>query len=222
MKRLILTLAALLLVIAAFAQSAGFRYGAHFALGTSTFGPVRNLNEESKLSFNTGIAANYQFTKHFGLNMNALLASKGAKINGTILTSSGGFFGGGQQEYRYEDNYRFLYAEIPVLPKLSVGVGNLHFKVFAGPSVNFNLLNTLTRTYDDPEYNDNNGFDQKYEDVEVMEYSVVYGTGIDVETDESSIFFLDIRFNNALSSFGNIAGNDAYNKYFSIGLGYLY
>jgi hypothetical protein len=222
MKNLLIALTAFLIAIPVWSQSEGFRYGCHFALGTSTFGPARSLNEESKLSFNTGIAVNYQFNKNFGLNMNALLASKGSKINGVITTSSGGLLGGGQKEFRFEDNYRFLYAELPVLPKVSVGIGNLYFKAFAGPSFNFNLLNTLTRTYDDAEYNSDHGFDRKYDDVEVMEYSVVYGTGIDVETDESRVFFLDIRFNNALKPFGRIAGNDAYNKYFSIGIGYLY
>jgi hypothetical protein len=217
MKKLITLLSFLFISLTLSAQSPGTRYGGHFALGTSHFRGY--ADQQSKLLFSTGIAVNKQFTKNLGVNMNALVTSKGSRISGS--TPGGTDIFGNTRYYKYEDTYRMYYVEVPLLPKLSFGGNGFFAKVFAGPSINFNLFSAQSRKYEDENFNSNNGFDKKY-DAEVMEYAMVYGAGIDLETKDSQVWFIDLRLSQAMNSFGTINSFKASNDYFALGIGYLY
>jgi hypothetical protein len=200
-------------------QSAGFRYGARFGIGQANISRAGIQNQTGKLALNAGLTANYQFNNHLGLNADFLFTSKGSRASG-IDTRSGVF---GSASYKYEESYKLYYFEIPVMAKLSIGFSNLHLKVFAGPSVNFNLTGTQTRSYEDPDFNRDNGFsERKIPGLQLMEFAGVAGAGFDVEMDNKQILFLDARYSGAYSSFGVINGSNAYNNYFTVGVGYLY
>jgi hypothetical protein len=218
MKYLYFLIAFLFITHLCSAQSAGFRYGVRFGIGQANISGAGIGNQTGKLALNAGLTSSFQFNKHLGLNADFLFVSKGSRASGT--TSTGGLF---PSNYKYEESYKLYYFEIPVMAKLSIGFSNLHLKAFAGPSINFNLKGTQTRTYEDQNFNNNSGFsDRKIPGLQLMEFAGVAGAGFDVEMGNKQILFLDARYNWALNSFGVINGNNAYNNYFSVGVGYLY
>lgn len=220
MKKLIILGILAIASTAAFAQSPGFHKGARFSLGEATFKDfnMENATTESKLLMSGGVSVTNQFTENFGLMADVLFTSKGAKASGT--TESGGAI---SSDKKYNDTYRLFYAELPIMAKLSVGTDNFYIKGFAGPSINFNLLGTETRVFEDPDYDRNNGYDNRpLNNLEVLEFSTVLGGGIDVINGAGQTFFVDFRVSNPLGVAGKIQGNDFKNSYFSIGIGYLY
>jgi hypothetical protein len=219
MKYLVFLPAFLLITHVGFAQSPGFRYGARIGIGQAKISGASIVNQTGRLAFNAGLTANYQFNNHVGLSADFLFTSKGSRASSSETKS--GFFN--STTYNYEEIYKLYYFEIPIMAKVSVGFSNFHPKIFVGPSINFNLLGTQTRTYEDPNYNTDHGFsDRKIPGLQLMEFSGVVGAGFDVEMANEKILFLDIRYNSALNSFGIINGRSAYNNYFTVGVGYLY
>lgn len=218
MKVLVTFLVGSIISFNLFAQSEGLRYGARFGIGESRFTKESLSAQQGKLSFNTGLAANYQFFENFGLTLDALFVSKGTKAQGSVTRST--FTG--TREIQFEETYRMFYAEIPLMAKASVGFNNFYLKAFAGPSLNFNLLSTYSRDYDDPDETDIS--DEQMKNLEVMEQTIVYGVGFEVEMADHELFFLDFRNSTGLSSFGKVTstGEDGYSSYFSIGIGYMY
>jgi hypothetical protein len=220
MKKSFLALFLLAGTFSSFSQSPGFRYGGHFGIGTSDFKKIPAINSTSNLSLNFGFGANKQFTQFLGLDMNVLIAQKGAEVRGAVHEQGGLFTP--DRTYAYTDEYRLYYTEIPLMLKLSAGFNNLYLKGFAGPSFNFHLYDDQARSFDDPDYDSRYGFNQKLKGTEVLEFAVVYGAGLDVETKSNNIYYLDFRVSRALNAFNRIDGIAAYNNYFSIGIGYLY
>jgi len=218
MKKLFILLVALpLLYTTAIAQTPGFRSGLIFGIGQATIKNSSIDNQTGKLAFLAGFGLNYQFTKYFGLYGNILFVSKGTSFTGA--DGGNGITGSNP----YKQTVSLGYIEIPVMPKLSVGIDNFHFKAFAGPSMNFNLYGKETKTYNDPNYNQNNGYRwQNVPNLSVVEYSFVYGGGFDVELPNNDVLFLEIRDNIGLTSLGQINGINSYNKYFAVAFGYLY
>lgn len=227
MKKIFFSFAISVIIFNAYSQTAGFRYGATFGLGTSDFKPAGGITSTADLGILGGFTANKQFTKNFGLNLNALFVKKGAEVTGKTL-EPGGFLTA-DQYYPYTDVFRLYYAELPLLAKLSFGINSLYLKGFAGPSLNFHLLARQERTYDDEHYNNKYGFKQKLNGSEVTEFSFVYGFGLEVENKSNDVFFVDFRFSNSLTPFNELEKGDdktvkvpVYNKYFGVTLGYMY
>jgi hypothetical protein len=220
MKRIILTIAIISVgATALFAQSPGFKKGARFSLGEASFKDFNhdNITTDSKLLMSGGVSVSNQFTENFGLMADVLFTSKGAKGSGT--TNVGAF---GSEE-KFDDTYRLFYAELPIMAKISVGADNFYIKGFAGPSINFNLLGTETRVFENGNVDNNEGYrDRQLNDLEVIEFSTVIGGGIDVVNSVGQAFFVDLRLSSPISSLGKIQGATPSNSYFSIGVGYLY
>jgi hypothetical protein len=201
-----------------FSQSDGFRMGAHFGMGQATIKEANISRQTGKLALQAGLSMNYQFFKNFGLNSNILFTSKGSRSSGSETVY--GFFG--SKEYTYEEDYSLYYVEIPLMPKLSLGGEKFFVKVFAGPSLNFNLYGKQDKVFDDANYHEQNGFtNREIKGLNLLEYSLVYGGGFDVEVSDNSIFSLEVRESRSLNSFGEINTKDAINQYFMVGIGYL-
>lgn len=200
------------------AQFDGFKYGGRFGIGQARINEAELGDQRGKLALSGGITSTYYFSKTFGLQADFLFTSKGSRASGEEVVQ--GFFG--TTRFQYEEIYRMFYLEVPVTARLAFGSENFLVKFYGGPSINFNLLGTQSRTYEDPDYNDDHGFtDREINGLELLEGAGVYGTGFEVAADEG-IFFLDIRNTIAFSSFGIINGRKAFNNYFVIGVGYLY
>jgi hypothetical protein len=201
-----------------FSQSNGLRIGASLGVGEATIKKTDISNQTGKLAFQGGLALNYQFIKNFGLYGNILYATKGSRSSGTERVS--GFFG--TTDYKFEEKYVLDYIEVPVMPKLSFGGEKFYIKIFAGPSLNFNLSGKQNKQYEDASYNQDNGYGfRKITGLQLVEYALVYGAGFDVEISDGSVLFLEIRQSKALNSFGTINNKNAYNQYFTLNAGYL-
>ena len=219
MRTIFLTIALLSFFHSSYSQSPGLAIGGHFGIGQAKIAKANVTNQTGRLALQGGLALNYQFINNFGLYGNILFSGKGSRASGTDVQST--FFG--NKEFPFEEKYNLYYIEIPVMAKLSVGINNFHLKAFAGPSVNFNVKGTQSKIYEDKDYNQENGYeDREIQGLNLMEYSFCYGGGIDVVIAEQSIFFLEARNNIGLNTFGKINNLDAFNQYFGLGFGILY
>ncbi len=220
MRKLLIVLVTLpLFYTSAMAQSPGFRSGLIVGIGQATIKNSTISDQTGKLAFMAGFGLNYQFTKNLGLYGNVLFSSKGSSFTGSdqgngVLSVN---------NYSYKQSVSLYYIEIPIMPKVSIGFNNFHLKAFAGPSFNFNLYGKESKTYDDANYNQSNGYQKKdIANLSVVEYSFVYGGGFDIELDNNDVLFLEVRDNMGLNSFGQINNANSYSRYFAIGIGYLY
>lgn len=213
MKKLIVTLAAFSFVIAANAQK-GFYYGGLFGIGQASFNSSSLANQSNLLMIGGGVAGTYQFTNYFGLTVNGLVVSKGTSATGTV---PGNIF---NPDEDYEETYRLLYAEVPVMAKLRYGAKGFYGKIFGGPSFNFNVSGTYDIDYKNSTNKDASG--QKINGLKVMETALVYGAGVEVETSAAGLYSLEFRMSRGLSGIAKtvMGGNDIKNEYFSICLGW--
>lgn len=203
------------------AQESGFHYGGRFGIGESSMTINGKSGMSSKLSFSGGVATCYQFNSIVGITADFLFTSKGAKAKGSVTQND---LFGNPRSYAYSEQFNLFYAELPVAAKLSIPLRDDFFiKGFAGPSMNFKLLGMETREYDDESFNANNGYyGRELKNLETIEYSIVYGAGIDVVSKDNRIFFLDFRLSNALGHAGTINYQSVRNNYFMISAGYLF
>jgi hypothetical protein len=198
-----------------FSQSPGFRYGFHAGAGQAKIEGAELLNQLGKLAINAGFISAYQINKNVGLVAEVLLTYKGARTEGSIKSCC--------IDYKYEEIYRLNYVEVPVMVKGSIGISSLFMKVFTGPSVNFNIKSSRSRTFENDNFNMIYGYsNNKMTGIKLMELAWVAGAGFEVELEEKDIVFLEIRNNMALTSFGNINGKSGFNNYLGLVIGYLY
>ncbi len=203
-----------------YAQDKGFYYQSRIGIGQSTFRPGDVSDQSGKVSFNLGIGGVYQFNRIFGLTAEGLFVSKGTRVRG----EEAALFPNPSR--KYEDAYRLFYIEIPLMAKINIPLSSqMSVKVFGGPSMNFNLLGTYSRDYDQSDNDDIH--DRKVNGLNVIEQSLVYGAGIDILSGSSALYSIDVRMSNAISSFGDIYDEQnnvisGYNNYVSIGLAYSF
>ncbi len=186
--------------VAVQAQKAGFFAGPRFGIGSYTFVDNNFQSVQSKTIFAGGVSASYGFGKLVSLSSDLMVSSRGAKVNDKVTGS--GIFAGDQA---YEENFKLLYAEIPVLLKLNIGLGGFSVSAFAGPSLNFNLLAKSTRAYSNENYNDNNGYDNR-------ELKLMLG----------GVFSLDFRINAGLTPLGTVEGRDLNGFGYMVTLGHSF
>lgn len=213
-----------LLLILAFAyksaaQNNELKLGSRFTIGQSELTGDDFSGKQSGLLIGIGGTADYHFNKWFGIMGDAMLMRKGFQIKGS---EAGGLFGNPDQ-YKYTDRYAFYQAEFPVMAKIRLGNDKFGFRVFAGPSLGFNLLTLQSREYDDLNYNDNNGFmGRSVKDINILDKSLHYGLGIEILNAGNQLFFADIRSCNNLSSIGYISNKAILMNHFCVSLGYLF
>jgi hypothetical protein len=218
MKTIVIFLFIIICPILSYSQSEGLRIGATGGIGQSKI-HNSSLPDNSKLSALGGISYSYQFNKFLGLYGNVLYVSKGAKIDSYDRINW--FFG--YTDYSYHRKISISTIEIPIMPKISYGFNKFYFKGFIGPSFNFILSAKDEKTYDDSSYNKDNGYSKKdLTGASVMEFSLVFGGGVDVEVSGDDVFFLEFRDNVGLSNFASINGMDSQNRNFNICVGYLF
>lgn len=225
MKNL-LCLALLSIGVSAHAQSElqGFHYGAKAGIGESTFKSTGLTDITGRLLVMGGFTASYHFNSYFGLSAEFLATSKASNNRDkTFEPNSGGpiIGGGGGTDYYYTDRFRTIDIEIPILPRLTIGKNGFYFQAFAGPSINFNVLGVTLRTYEDQNYNANNGYaEQQMTNLATSSFSAVYGMGVLVMAPNAQLFSVDFRINQGITPFGTFNGQDANHRYFAISVGY--
>jgi hypothetical protein len=219
-KNLVLILIVVLLPFTTFAQSKGLRLGVLFGVGKAKVENEDFLNQSGKIALGGGLGMTYQLTKNIGVYGNLLFTSKGTKSTGTEMFSGPS----GQINYSYWKGLSFYAVEIPLMPKLSVRLNRFHLKAFAGPSINFNIHTNEEKIYDDINFDKDQGYKDQKVDVPLLEYSVVWGGGLDAEVSEKDILFVEFRKQEDLNmnAINIVNNNHYYNEYYMISIGYLH
>jgi hypothetical protein len=203
------------------AQISGFHIGGRLGLGESMMSGAALQNAKPKLAVTGGIASNYQFNKWFGINADFLLSSLGVRASGSTRDKS---IIGTDDYYSYNERYNLVNAEVPLTAQVNIWLSEDFFlKGYAGPAVNFNLMALQTRQYDNDNYNNEHGYmNSRWDQVNNISWSGVYGVGLGVLSKDSRIFFIDLRLNNGISPIGSINGGNIYLRYYSLGAGYVF
>jgi|GEM_PF-2537529 hypothetical protein len=220
MKKISASFCLCLIFHVCFCQSPGLRIGPTLGLSQSMFAPLPGITQESKAALSGGLSFSDQLNRNVGFETEVLFSNRGSLIEGTKTDGTDLF--GNPKNYTYTDNYRLLYTDIPLLLKLSLGIGSLHFKAIGGVSANFNMYSTVTRRYDDPDYNASNSYRIPLDHVQFFQLAAVYGLGFEAENAQNNIFSLDIRANNDLTPLGKVDGKLAYSNWFGIHFGFLF
>lgn len=219
MKKLQVTLIACILSVTAFAQNVGFYYGTRLGLGESTLDGGGIINPQAKLLWQIGGASAFQFTDNIGIMADFLLTGKGAKGSGE--TEAGGIWG--SRKFAYNEKISLLTGDIPIMAKLSYGFAGFYIKAFAGPSVNFNFNGMHSLTYDDADFHNENGFENKeITTLETMSNAFVYGVGFDVKAGDGRLFFLDVRKSTGNENVGTLRNAGFTSGYTAITAGYYF
>lgn len=204
-----------------YAQEKGFRYGGRIGLGEGIIHLNGETTESSKLALSIGGTSVYQFNRFLGLSADFILTSKGGKSMG--ITQGFDFFGA-SREYKYQENFNIFSGEIPLMFKFNIPLGeDISIRSYIGPSMQFQFLGLQSRTYEDPNFNSENGYiDQKISSLETVEYGMIYGAGLEVKALDSRVFFLDFRMNKSISTLGMINDEKAKSSYYMVSVGYLF
>lgn len=220
MKKILAFTVLLVLATSTFAQDKGFYYGTRISLGESNIIGGQLDNTTGKLFWQAGAASAYQFTENIGLTADFLLSGKGTKNNDEV-TTSGGIWG--DRTYKYDEKVSLLSGDVPIAIKFSINIQKLYLKVYGGPSVNFQFAGFHTKEYEDADYNNENGFDNKQiTSLETMNLGWVYGAGFDVESSDGKLFFLDFRLGNSPKAIATINSKGVRNTYMGLSAGYLF
>jgi len=203
------------------AQVQGFHIGGRLGLGESMMTGSGLQNAKPRLALSGGIATNYQFNKWLGVNADFLLSSLGARASGTTRDKS---IIGTDDYYSYNERYNLVNAEVPVTAQINIWLNeDLFLKGYAGPAVNFNLMATQTRQYDNDTYNNEHGYiNSRWDQVNNIYWSGVYGVGLGALSKDDRIFFIDLRLNKGITPLGTISGYNTYLNYYCLSAGYVF
>jgi hypothetical protein len=220
MKKILPTLYTLLVFSSlAFSQTEGVRIGPRFGIGESAFLPLPGLKQRPTLAWDAGVSFSNQFNSSLGLQTDFLFCSRGAEVSSEYSTNSDQ----SASAQSFTESYKLVYAQIPVLLKLSIGEGSFHFKAFGGPALDVNLsMNKQERIYSDQTYNAKNGFNVSPTGIEMGELSAVYGLGIELEALRGKLLFVDFRMNTGLTPLGQIDGHTAFNNCATLHIGCMF
>ncbi|NNC83344.1 MAG: PorT family protein [Flavobacteriales bacterium] len=220
MKQRILVLGLLILTSASFhAQSGEFHVGARYAMGVSDIVSDGLDETTGKLAFNAGFAGLYELSNSLALGVDILGSWKGAKESGDEYAGDDVF---GNPVYRdYKGKYKFIDLEVPLMASYRFLEGNFQIGVLAGVATNFNLVALQSRTYDNENYNEDNGFENaKLNNMEAAHFSHVLGLGFHVGSEDEQRFFFEVRNIGGLSDFGTIDSQGAQHNRIELGIGY--
>jgi opacity protein-like surface antigen len=204
-----------------YAQEMGFNYGTRLAIGEATLLEANLDDVSSKLFVGFGVGSEYRFNKVVSLMGDFLITKKGGVGQGFTTSSSSGILGGQSVNYSYIEEVDILDLEIPIMLRLGYGTNDFTVGAFAGPGINFNLVGVSSRTYDNDNFNEDNGYSgQELAKKEITEYGLTYGAGISITAPKGNIFYLDIRKNIGLSDVGEINGKAIRTEYFAVSIAY--
>ena len=151
--------------------------GASLSLGTSQLNGDGIQNPQNKLSWSLGGQAQYNLGKYFAVNSGVLLQNKGGKATGS---ESSGII---PKKYNYEETYNLYDAQVPIHLQVHLPLGNLKLLAFIGPDLNFNILGSENRVYEDDNYNEQNGYkNSAMSNLQVFNLGLTYGVGLSAAT----------------------------------------
>lgn len=208
-----LKLACLLLVCSTgFAQAPGFHYGFKFGMGAGTLSIPNTPAEVGRPVLETGFASSFQFTRMIGISADALLGLHGGYVDEREVGRT------------YQDRFHLYQAQVPIALKFSIPLNESYFlRLYGGPSINFNLASREERRYINTALDEERGYHNRpMDDMEPMNYSMVFGAGVEYITKGNKILFFDAKGNEGLTPVGRIYGVDAKMSSYMLTVGLLF
>ncbi|MBU2020310.1 MAG: PorT family protein [Bacteroidetes bacterium] len=198
----------------------GFHHGIRLGIGESIVDFQDKSGENTLLMYTGGLSTNYQFNRFIGLSADFLITARGGRRDGYYTDNSLI----GKKDFYFTDTYRLNYVDIPLMAKLSLPIGSgFAFRAYTGPSLNFLFSGYETREYEDPNYDENNGYkSRELKKLNVADGGWVFGVGTDVLTGDGGAFVLDLRATLGTQTAGTIQSTSVINNSYMISFAYLF
>lgn len=206
MKKLIISLAALVMATGAFAQfNFGVRVGGNLASISKVAEKAPGLDlgdlvtaettQAMKVGFNAGLYAEYMVMPLLGVQVEANFSSQGVRTNSTVSSS---LFGAGAES---STNYNINYLNVPILAKLHFA----NLRAFVGPQIGFALGGNTVTTVPDKD----GGESVTKEPLEADSYSGVdFSFVVGAQMKLTANLGVDARYNIGVGNFFPTLKND--------------
>lgn len=217
MKKFYLLLVVALVSGHTFAQKQGFLIGPRVGIGVSQFrtSGFSDSDVEEKIALAAGLSAQYNFLRFFGVSTDVSLLNQGARVMGEQNVGLG--------EQDYTDIYNIQYIEVPLALRVNLGIQQFWVSAYAGPSYQFNIAGNVSRVFDDPDVDDNEGYEkEKLRNLDAVVPSAVFGLGLNVLANDGGVFFMDLRSGLQTDYLGKVDGRKAKIGYWMISFGKVF
>ena len=201
MKKILLTVAAVALAPAAFAQvEIGLKVSPSIAyLRPDSPGSTSFTSEKAKLSFGGGIFVDYFFGENYAFNTGLFLTGKG----GTIGYSDRSTTPGGPTGVRVEQKIAMQYLELPLTVKLFTNevapATRLYFQVGGSLAVPVQVRINGDKYYTDPY--DNNNQTKAGKHVFDIDANIIGGAGVEYQLGQSTKLLTGLSYHHGLVDF---------------------
>ncbi|MGI4738564.1 MAG: porin family protein [Janthinobacterium lividum] len=201
MKKLLLTLAALAVAPAAFAQvEIGLKVSPSIVyLRPDSPANTSFTSEKAKLSFGGGIFMDYFFGENYAFNTGLFLTGKG----GTIGYNDRATTAGGPTGVRVEQKIAMQYLELPLTVKLFTNevapATRVYFQVGGSVAVPVQVRINGEKYYTDPY--DNNNQTKAGQHVLDIDANIIGGAGVEYQLGQSTKLLAGISYHHGLVDF---------------------
>ena len=199
MRKLFLTVAALALAPAAFAQvEIGLKVSPSITyLRPDSPGATAFTSEKAKLSFGGGIFMDYFFGENYAFNTGLFLTGKGGTISYSDRTASGA------TSVRVEQKITMQYLELPLTVKLFTNEvapdTRVYFQVGGSVAVPVQVRINGDKYYTDPYANNNQTKAGKH--VLDIDANIIGGVGVEYQLGQSTKLLTGISYHHGLVDF---------------------
>jgi hypothetical protein len=203
MKKILLTVAALAIAPAAFAQvEIGLKISPSVAyLRPDSPGSTSFTSENSKLSFGGGIFMDYFFGENYAFNTGLFLTGKGGTIS--YIEQTGAVGPGGGRPGRVEQKIAMQYLEVPLTVKLFTNEvapdTRVYFQVGGSLAVPVQVRINGDKYYTDPY--DNNNQTKAGKHVFDIDANIIGGAGVEYQLGQSTKLLAGISYHHGLIDF---------------------
>jgi len=202
MKKILLTVAALALAPAAFAQvEIGLKVSPSIAyLRPDSPGVTSFTSEDAKVSFGGGIFMDYFFGENYAFNTGLFLTGKGGTIGYNDRTT---LPNGGTTGVRVNQKIAMQYLELPLTVKLFTNEvapdTRIYFQVGGSIAVPVQVRIDGEKYYTDPY--DNNNQTKAGKHVLDIDANIIGGTGVEYQLGQSTKLLAGISYHHGLVDF---------------------
>ena len=196
MKKIFITLTALLTLNAITAQEDEIRFGAKAGLNISSISGDETDDAKSKIGFHIGPVVEIPITEKFAIQPELLFSTQGAKSEESETVTEEFFGITYSYSYTSKSDVKLNYLNLPVIAKFYVAEG---LSIQAGPQIGFLLSADSEYEYElttDGETESDSGSEDISEYLNGTDFSINLGFGYQLP---AGIFF-DARYNIGLSN----------------------
>lgn len=206
-----------------------FHKGSKFALGTAVFETL-NFTDLTASPQKAGISPNslyyqgsgvaiFEMNDWFGLRADIQVSYTDGSAKGSRYVQN--LFG--QTKANYTEKYTNFSASVPLLLRFRHQLDLMGLYAEAGYMLQYNILNWVSRTYENSSIQDVHGFeDRAFDQSNATTHFFNFGLGLDFNHHLSQRrYFIELRYFPELSSLGSVDGNSVKMRGFTLGAGFV-